>query len=151
MPAYSINATAVTNGSNLAVCDVACTATTTRPMLYDMVIGTAAAPADYAALYQVQRITAHGTRGSTVTPEPLDPLTVAASCDGGAGVYSVQPTITASTELLTIALNHRATFRWVAAPGSELIGAATDNNGITLESQSASTAFTTDACFLYRE
>ena len=49
--------------------------------------------------------------------------------------HTVEPTYTAIASLLDIALNQRATFRWVAAPGSELMAPATAANGIGLQCQ----------------
>ena len=42
------------------------------------------------------------------------------------------PTLTAGAFLLQWAQNLRATFRWVAAPGKELVAPATASNGLTL-------------------
>ena len=107
--------------------------TAIRAKIYDIVIGSDATPADIATEFSVQRFTAVGTGGSALTEEPLDPLTVAATAVGTGGTFSGEPTWT--NELMQIALNQRATFRWVAAPGGELITAAAANNGIGLESQ----------------
>ena len=47
---------------------------------------------------------------------------------GGSWTYTIDPTTTA--EMLRVPLNHRASYRWVAAPGGELVWPATANNGI---------------------
>ena len=52
--------------------------------------------------------------------------------------HTSEPTYTSNTEVLEIPLNHRATFRWVAAPGSEIITPATDNNGLGFKNLHAS-------------
>lgn len=104
-------------------------AATVRPKIYDMIMGSDATPADNAAEYVLQRTTAVGTEGSGFTPVPLDPLTVAATSDAGVA-HSGEPTYTANAVLLEWAQNQRATYRWVAAPGGELIATATANNGI---------------------
>ena len=44
--------------------------------------------------------------------------------------HTVEPTYTAAKELLEVPLNTRATFRWAAAPGSELVIPATNDAGI---------------------
>ena len=101
-----------------------------RPSIYDLVMGSDATPADNAAEYVLQRTTTAGT-STAVTPRPLDPLTVAATATAGEA-HSAEPTYTANIILLQWAQNQRATFRWVAAPGGELVIAATAANGIGL-------------------
>ena len=102
-----------------------------RPKIYDMTVGSDATPADNAAEYVLQRDTAAGT-STAVTPRPLDPLTSAAVATAGEA-HSVEPTYTADLILLQWAQNQRATYRWVAAPGGELICTATAANGIGLQ------------------
>lgn len=102
-----------------------------RTKIYDMTVGSDATPADNAAEYVLQRNTAAGTV-TAVTPQALDPLTSAAVTTAGEA-HSVEPTYTANAILLQWAQNQRATYRWVAAPGGELIAAATAANGIGLQ------------------
>ena len=52
--------------------------------------------------------------------------------------HSSEPTYTSNTEVMEIPLNHRATFRWVAAPGSEIVCPATSGDGIGVHSLHAS-------------
>lgn len=117
-----------TNETILSLFDVAATPAS-RKRIYDIVIGSAAAPADTATQFNVARNTAQGTEVSGFTPVALDPASPAAAADFGVA-HSVEPTYTASKELMIIPLNQRATFRWVASPGSELLVPATQNNGI---------------------
>lgn len=102
-----------------------------RPKIYDLTMGSDATPADNAAEYVLQRSTAAGT-STAVTPEKLDPLTSAAVATAGEA-HSVEPTYTANAIVLQWAQNQRATYRWVAAPGGELICTATAANGIGLQ------------------
>jgi hypothetical protein len=102
-----------------------------RPKIYDLTMGSDATPADNAAEYVLQRTTAAGT-STGVTPQPLDPLTSAAVTTAGEA-HSAEPTYTANAILLQWAQNQRATYRWVAAPGGELIATATAANGIGLQ------------------
>lgn len=121
-------------GSDLGIINMTGSAAV-RPKLYDLIIGSDATPGDQAGEFMVNRSTTTGTGGSALTPEPLDPLTVASTTAGTGGTYATaQPTDTANTELLMIALNQRATFRWVAAPGGELIATASAANGLFLRS-----------------
>lgn len=120
-------------GSDLGLLNLAAGATV-RCTLYELVLGSDATPADQAGEFVINRTTAAGTGGTALTETPLDPLTVAATVAGTGGTFTVQPTDTASTELLMIALNQRATFRWIAAPGGELYSTATAANGLFLRS-----------------
>lgn len=101
-----------------------------RPKLYDLMLGSPSTPADQAASWVIKRSSTASTGGTAVTPSPIDPgdpvsLTTA----------MVAPSMTGPTlgvVLLQWAQNLRATYRWVSAPGKELVAPATANNGLTL-------------------
>ena len=120
LPASSTPITALT---------IAAQSTAHQNRVYDINIANVGAPADLVTLHTIQRITAVGTAGSAVTPSKLD-LADRASQSAAGENNSAEPTYTSATELLEIPLNHRATFRWVAAPGGELVTPATNNSGI---------------------
>lgn len=124
----------VASGTNKTILTVfhAAATPTNRGALYDIMVGSVATPADQAADFLVNRLTAVGTEGSGLVPNNLDPGGPAGDCDSGLGVFSVEPTYTAAKQLLAFQLNQRATFRWVASPGSELKMTATQNNGAGL-------------------
>jgi hypothetical protein len=73
-------------------------------------------------------MTADGT-GSAITPNALDPADAAAAGTAKAN-YTVEPTVTANSSVFYVGVNQRASYRWVAAPGSELVYPATANNGL---------------------
>jgi len=98
-----------------------------RPSIYDIVIGSDSTPADNATTYAFQRFTTSGT-GTAVTPQALDPADPAATALAQQA-QSVGGTLSGPF-LMDIALNQRATVRWVAAPGSELRIPATSGSGI---------------------
>lgn len=102
-------------------------ATTVRPRIYDLVCGSDATPADNACEFNLQRTTAAGT-STAFTPIAIDPADPASLASAGFN-HSIEPTYTASALLLEWAQNQRATFRWVAAPSSELVLPATAANG----------------------
>lgn len=111
----------------------------TRPRrgeIYDLVFGSEAAAADNPFLYILQRCTAPGT-STAVTPQPLDPADAATEADAGQN-HTVEPTYTASALLLEIALNQRATFRWIACEGGRLVYPATASNGIGIQTPTSS-------------
>lgn len=115
---------------------VGCGATAHRGKIYDFVIGSEASPADNPFLYLFQRCTALGT-STAVTPTAMDPADAASLFAAGQN-HTVEPTYTAGAVLERIPLNQRATFRWVAAPGSELVWPATAANGIGVQTPTSS-------------
>jgi hypothetical protein len=106
----------------------ATTGTLRRGKLYDILIGTNGTPADNYVEWDVSRMTADGT-GSAITPNALDPADAAAAGTAKAN-YTVEPTVTANSSVFYVGVNQRASYRWVAAPGSELVYPATANNGL---------------------
>jgi hypothetical protein len=112
----------------------------TRPRrlkFYDITFGSEATPADAAILWVAQRCTALGTV-TAVTPKPLDPADAATESDAGENA-TAEPTYTSGEVMLSIALNQRASFRWVAAPGGEIVTPATASNGLGLKTPTIST------------
>ena len=107
-----------------------------RGKLYDVIFGSEATPADNAFRYIVQRITAAGT-STAVTPQALDPGDAATEFDAGEN-HTIEPTYTAGAILLAVGLNQRATFRWVASPGGELVYPATASNGLGVQTPTSS-------------
>lgn len=114
---------------------VADSTTPRRQKIYDLIFGSEATPADGAFLYTVQRCTAAGT-STAVTAQALDPADAAALADCGEN-HTIDATQTANAIVLAIALNQRATFRWVAPPGGELVAPATAANGFAINTPSA--------------
>lgn len=109
-----------------------------RYKLYDWVFGSAeAAPADGNSLWQIQRCTTAGTAGSAVTPTSTDPGDTVAATTVCGQAHSADPTLTAGQILASIGLNQRATFRWVPAPGKELLVPATASNGLAFRTPTA--------------
>ena len=130
-----------TASSTLSVGTIVVDATTPRRLkLYDLLFGSPATPADNAFLWQLQRCTTAGT-GDAITPSPLDPADAAALYDVLENL-TVDPTLTAGAIPLSIALNQRASFRWVAAPGSELVAPATASNGFAIRTPTIGAAVT---------
>ena len=109
-----------------------------RFKLYDWMIGSAStAPADVALLWTVARLTVNGTGGTARAAIPLD------QDDGATRMVcneapTTEPTYTSNEELIEVGVNERATFRWVAAPGSELVVNTTSSTGLGLHVSHAS-------------
>lgn len=133
--AVEMNRTASTSASLGSI-----VADATRPRrgkFYDIIFGSEASPADNAFQYVVQRCSAAGT-STSVTPSPIDPADAATESDAGEN-HTIEPTYTAGLVMLSISVNQRATFRWVAAPGGELVYPATASNGFGIKTPTAST------------
>jgi hypothetical protein len=104
----------------------------TRPRrisVYQIILGSEAAPADQAILWQVGRITAAGT-STAVTPLMID-NDVATEADAGEN-HSAEPTYTANANMLNIAANQKATVLWQTLPDLGIIIPATASSGFGL-------------------
>jgi hypothetical protein len=109
-----------------------------RQKIYDLLVGSEAVPADFAFLWTLDRCTTAGT-STAVTPTKLDPGDAVALADAGEN-HTAEPTFTAGEVLLSIPLNQRATIRWVAPPGGELVIPAVASNGIGIRTPVAGAA-----------
>ena len=107
-----------------------------RLKLYDFTIGVESAPASFANLWQWKRFTAPGT-STAVVPNPLDLADPAALGEAGQN-NTVEPTYTVI--MASKALNQQATYRWLAAPGAEIIIPATNNAGLGIQTTTTGSA-----------
>ena len=102
-----------------------------RGRVFEWIFSQSGTPADNVVQWLVRRLTAVGTEGAGVVPVTLsDPGGTSAGAIDGAENHSVEPTYTAASELLDFDINERATFRWVASPGGEMVIPATASNGL---------------------
>jgi len=106
----------------------------TSAAVNDIEFGASGTPADNYMEYDVSRSTTVGT-GTAATPLAVDgskraASTVATVC------HTAEPTVTANSSLLYIPVNQRASYRWVAIPGCELIIPATNLYGLAIRSRS---------------
>jgi hypothetical protein len=129
---------------------VAAAASMRRAQIYELVIGCPNTPSDVSNQWQMQFATTAGT-GSAITPFSLDQADTLASTIVAKGTITIDPTLTANAIPLDIGLNQKATFRWVAAPGSELIIPATASNGYALRTPIAGSTVACDATIMYNE
>lgn len=124
---------------------------TTRGSIYDIVVGCNATPADNAYEFNLRRFGPANGTGTAVTPVPLDTADAAAEIDGTTA-HTTEASVTANNIILSWAQNQRATFRWVAAPGGELIMPATTDVGIALFCENVSgSGVTVTASFHFSE
>lgn len=126
-----------------------CSATVKRGKVYDVLVGTNGTPADNAVVWDISRMTVDGT-GTAITPTILDPADAAASATSKAN-YTAEPTVTANSSLFYVGVNQRASYRWVAAPGSELVWPATAAAGLVLRVSSPGYTGTATGEMLFQE
>ena len=112
----------------------------TRGKVYDIMWGAINAPADNSLKTTVKRCTAIGT-GTGFTPVKLDEDSPAAQLVCTVN-HTAEPTYTANNELMVLGVNQRAVFRWVAAPGGEIVIPATANSGIGIFTEDVAAAAT---------
>jgi hypothetical protein len=114
---------------------VATTVALRRPRIFDVIFGVEGTPSDQAIVWDASRSTTVGT-GSAATPNPIDSADPAALTVATANL-TVEPTVTAASNLLPAAVNQRATIRWVPTPGKELVIPATNLAGIAFRAKSS--------------
>jgi len=126
-------------------------AATIRTRIFDLMLGSPAV-ADNAASWQIKRTSSAAAAGTAVTPSPLD-VGDPASLAGAAYVAPSVTAVTLGVAVLSWAQNQRATFRWVAAPGKELVSAAsaTTNGGWALMKTVETAAFNVSFTIQYEE
>jgi len=142
MPGYTTNnrmagaQQAMGSSFKTALSLTAATATLKRGKLTDLTVGADGAPnaTDCQIVWDVSRQTAAGT-STAATPTPLDPADTAAGTVGAVN-YTAEGTITGGSSLLMMALNQRASQRWAAVPGSELVWPATNLAGLAVRALS---------------
>ena len=106
-----------------------------RPKVDDVFMGVEGTPSDQAMVWDISRITGAGT-GTSVTPNPNDVADPAALTVALANL-TAEPTVTAASNLLPAAVNQRATIRFVATPGKELVVPATNLAGLAFRVKSS--------------
>lgn len=105
-----------------------------RGFVYDVLFGTDGTPADNSMTFKVDRQSTVGT-GTAAVPSPLDSGDAAALLVGTTN-HTIEPNVTAATLLMEVGINQRASYRWVAAPGGELVIPATNVAGLGLRAKS---------------
>ena len=150
MPNYAVGVADVAAGIDTqTLINLFSTAAGGRGYIYDILVSSGDTPTDAANNFEVQRTTVVGA-ATGVIPVGLDPDQQASTLDGDVD-HSTEPTETAATLMLAFSLNKRATFRWVAAPGGELVIPATTANGINIARRTSTTAYILDCTFHFRE
>ncbi len=107
-----------------------------RGKIYDLLVGTNGTPADNYMEWDVSRFSVTISISATAaTPSPLD---TADSAMLGVSLANstADSTYLTGASVFYVGVNQRASYRWVAAPGSELVYPATALNGLALRTRS---------------
>ncbi len=142
MPRYAAQGRRTDGGAVLGVLFLETGTTVARGWLYDVIFGVDATPADVAFNWEVSNSTGGAAAGTGVVAEPLDAADKAAEA-APLSLLTTNPTTINAVPVLEVPLNQRATFRWVAAPGGELVWPATAGSGLLIQHTTATAA--TDA------
>lgn len=151
MPSYSVAKPDIVAGADpQTLLNIFSVAGVSRGKISNIIVSSGATPDDQAANFELKRTTGVGTEAGGITPVALDPDTVASGFDAGHG-HSVEPTETASSEMLAFSLNLRGLYEFIANEGKEFIMPATTNNGISLVRRSSTAAYVIDATIIFEE
>jgi hypothetical protein len=118
----------ISNSTNFPSAGAVAITQARRGKLYDILIGTNTTPGDTVVQWDVARITAFG---SSIITNTGGLSSVSSNYALDLADYNLAATVVANTsaetnvvvsaELWGVGINQRASYRWVAAPGSELI------------------------------
>lgn len=122
---------------------------TRRGKIYDILIGTNGTPADNYIEWAVQRITSPST-SALGTAVSLD-LADTGFASGVVVNSTTAPTVSSSLYTFYVGVNQRASYRWVAAPGSEMVWPATSSAGFVLQARSNAYTGTATGTLLVEE
>lgn len=127
-----------------------------RGKLYDILVGTNGTPADNAMMWSIQRCTAGSTlAGAGIASSVALALDQADSTPASyvnTNSSTESPyTATATNMPFYVGVNQRASYRWVAAPGSEIVWPATSSAGIVLRVKSPGYTGTATGSVMFTE
>lgn len=138
MPRYAAAFTKTGADSVRQIVEVLSTSTVQRTKWFAFIVGAAAA-ADTVLQFVVRRVTGSAT-GTALTPRPLDPNDAAARSTAENLITADAASFnTSPVELWRSAINQRAAVQWMASEGREMVGPATDANGLSLGLSAVST------------
>lgn len=134
-----------------------------RGKIYDILVGTNGTPADNFMEFDCTRITLGSTPTGIVNTliSSISSALALDPADNGGFVNAVtinstaEVGIAATNEVWYVGVNQRASYRWVAAPGSELVwpavSSATTGGGLALRARSGAYTGTATGNVLWQE
>lgn len=129
-----------------------------RGKIYDILVGTNGTPVDAFMQFDMSRMSAIASTAvavigalssvsSGIALDPADGVIQAFTCVNS----SVETALVYTNSLWNVGVNSRASYRWVAAPGSEFVYPATSSAGLGLRSLSGSYTGTVTGSVLFQE
>jgi len=141
MPSFSINWNATNTASATVPMGCAMATATSQIGIYEINAGSDAT-ADNAVKYQIMRASARGTSTTSVTPNPADQNVTQSAVTTFDTAWNINPTITASSQILQWGQHQRGTYRWVAYDYTKFLRSqAGTGKGMALMSAVVSSAF----------
>lgn len=134
-----------------------------RGKIYDILVGTNGTPADNYVEWIVHRLTVSGSLAYVGSISSVSSQFALDTADAAYAAFSVANTSGNSSTVFTlfnqpvwyVGVNQRASYRWVAAPGSEMVypavSSATGGNGLGLAARSAAYTGTGTTTLLFQE
>lgn len=141
MSAFSVNFNATNTASATVPMGCAMATATSQIAIYEINSGSDAT-ADNAVKYSIMRVSARGTSSTSVTPNNVDQNGLATALTTFDTAWNINPTITASSQVLQWGQHQRGTYRWVAYDFNRTLRtAAGTGKGMALMSVVVSSAF----------
>lgn len=127
-----------------------------RGKLYDILVGTNGTPADNAMIWAIQRVTTGSTLAGAGIASSANLQLDQADSTPASYVNTNSSTQTVYTLVTTnvpwyVGVNQRASYRWVAAPGSEIVWPAVSCSGIVLQVKSPAYTGTATGSVMWTE
>jgi hypothetical protein len=129
-----------------------------RGKIYDILIGTNGTPADNYVEWAVNRGTVFSSAAWLGSISSVSSETALDTADAGFAAFAAVNSSVVSSAACTlgvqnfyVGVNQRASYRWVAAPGSELVYPAATYNGFVLSARSAGYTGTFTGTVLFSE
>ena len=141
MPSFSVNSNATNTASATVPMLNAMATATSQIAVYEINSGSDAT-ADNAVKYSLMRTSARGTQSTSITPNATDQNVTQAALTTVDSAWNINPTITASSQILQWGQHQRGTYRWVAYDYPKMLRTqAGTGKGIALMSVVVSSTF----------
>lgn len=130
-----------------------------RGKVYDLLVGTNGTPADNFCTWDLSRASALGSTTTSGFAGALSSVSSNYSLDPADGLIQAYSVVNSSVEtnlvytnsVWSVGVNQRASYRWVAAPGSEFVYPATSSAGFGCRMLSGGYTGTATVTVLFQE
>ncbi len=141
MPSFSVNWNATNTASATVPMGTAMGTATSQIGIYEINSGSDAT-ADNAVKYSLMRTSARGTSSTSVTANSVDQNVTQSALTTFDTAWNINPTITATSQILQWGQHQRGTYRWVAYDYTKFLKTqAGTGKGVSLMSVVVTSAF----------